>query len=125
VPFEKLTYGVFLINSVLMQFRTFNLSNGVWVESFDLQLLFLSFLTLSFMLSMVTYLFVEAPMSNLLNNFIAAKRHKVSNQFYMSQSAKAHLRDKRSKKKQPEMADSTSKESLINDLEEDNLPSIN
>lgn len=101
VPFEKLTYGVFLINSVIMQFRTFNLSNGVWVESFHLQLLFLSILTLSFLLSALTYLFVEAPMSNLLSNFIAARRNKANSQFYLSQSAKAHLRDKRTKKRQP------------------------
>lgn len=61
------------------------MSNGVWVENFDLKLLFLSFLSLSFLLSSITYLFVEAPMSNLLNNFIAAKRYKTSNsEFFMS-----------------------------------------
>lgn len=30
VPYAKLTYGVFLCNSIFMQFRAFNLENGVW-----------------------------------------------------------------------------------------------
>ena len=66
IPYSKLTYGVFLSNSIWMQFRVFNLQHGDWIQSFDLMLFFGAFLTLSFLFSFFTYLFVEAPMSNLL-----------------------------------------------------------
>lgn len=86
VPFTKLTFGVFLCNSVLMEFRTFNLTNGIWVEQYDLILLFLSYIVLSFAFSLITYLFVEAPMANLLYAFIVAKSKKEqdNNQFFYS-----------------------------------------
>lgn len=72
VPYARLTYGVFLCNSIFMQFRSFNLSHGDWVQQFDLYLLFAAFATLSFCFSFATYLFIEAPMANLLNVFLVA-----------------------------------------------------
>lgn len=79
VPFAKLTFGVFLCNSMWMEFRTFNLTNGMWVVPSDIFLLFLSYLTVSFLFSFVAYIFVEAPMANLLNAFIIAKSKKDKN----------------------------------------------
>ena len=58
---------------MLMEFRTFNLTQGIWVEKFDLILLFMSYLMLSFMFSLVTYLFVQAPMASIVNQFLVAK----------------------------------------------------
>lgn len=85
VPFAKLTFGVFLCNSMWMEFRTFNLTNGVWIESSDLILMFLSYLIVSFLFSFVTFIFVEAPMANLLNQFLIAKSSKdKSDQFFYS-----------------------------------------
>ena len=101
VPYARLTYGVFLCNSIFMEFRSFNLEHGDWVQQFDLILLFGAFIALSFCFSFCTYLFVEAPMANLLNVFIVKGNCK-DNQgsvFFHSQSAKAHLRDKSKKKK--------------------------
>lgn len=97
VPFSKLTFGVFLCNSMLLEFRTFNLTNGTWVESSEILLLFLSYLIVSFFFSFTAHLFVEAPMASLLNHFFVAKSKKEQKeqQIYYSQSAKAHLRDKR------------------------------
>lgn len=62
------------------------------------------------MFSFTTYLFVEAPMANLLNVFFVKGFNKEANVFFHSQSAKAHLRDKskkkKSKKKKKSMGDS-------------------
>lgn len=83
-----------MCNSMWMEFRNFNLTNGYWVEGPDVFLLFLSFLITNFTFSFVTYVFVEAPMANLLTQFVINKQKKEKSEFFMSQSAKAHLRDK-------------------------------
>lgn len=55
------------------------------------------------MFSLLTFLFLEAPMANVLNQFFKAKTQEEKNQdrqeqFYRSQSAKAYLRDKKRKR---------------------------
>lgn len=102
VPAARLTYGVFLCNTVFMTYRIFNLQHGEWAQRFTIDLYFCAFLALSFLFSLITYIFVEAPFANLLNFFFRAKSVsealQKSSQFYRSQSAKAHLRDKRKPK---------------------------
>ena len=98
-PYARLTYGVFLSNSIFMEFRIFNLEQGIWADVFNTFLYFFAFITLSFCFSFLTFLFVEAPFANILNEFIRAKHPTEMKQsvFYRSQSAKAHLRDKSKK----------------------------
>ena len=56
-----------------MQYRIYNQQYGEWGQKFNVVLYFIAFLTLSFMFSILTYLFVEAPMANILNEFFRAK----------------------------------------------------
>lgn len=65
LPCSRLVYGVFLSNTILMQYRILNAENGLWLSRFDLYLLFLAFLTLSFLFSFFMYLAVEGPMASL------------------------------------------------------------
>lgn len=76
VPYAKLIYGVFLCNTIFMQFRIFNLENGVWAQVFETNMFFAAYLTFSFGFSFVTYLLIEAPFANILNDFWRAKIHK-------------------------------------------------
>merc|ERR1719446_1064683 len=98
-PYARLTYGVFLCNSIFMEFRIFNLEQGIWADQFNTNLYFFSFITVSFCFSFITYLFVETPFANILNEFVRAKtpEENKTSFFYRSQSAKAHLRDKKRK----------------------------
>lgn len=99
VPYARLTYGVFLCNTIFMQYRIFNLENGMWAQVFDTNLFFVAYLAASFGFSFVTYVLIEAPMANILNDFWRSKLSKDGGkaQHYRSQSAKAHLRDKSKK----------------------------
>lgn len=99
IPYARLTYGVFLCNSVLMQFRVFNLQHGEWVQSYNANLLFGAFIVSSFIFSFFTYLFVEGPTASLLREFFV-KRPRVANSASLkSQSARAHQRVTRRKSK--------------------------
>jgi peptidoglycan/LPS O-acetylase OafA/YrhL len=69
VLYAKLTYGVFLSNTIFMQYRSFNLENGIWAQVFETNMSFVANLAFSFGFSLVTYLLVEAPFSNILNDF--------------------------------------------------------
>ena len=61
---------------------------------------FLANLALSFGFSFFTYLLIEAPFANMLNDFFRLKPSRLLGkpEHYQSQSAKAHLRDKSTKK---------------------------
>ena len=63
-------YGVFLNNTILMQFRIYNSQNGLWLSKNDLYLLFLAFTALAFIFSSLTYIFVEGPMAFLIEKFM-------------------------------------------------------
>ena len=84
VPFARLVFGVFLCNSVFIQFTIFNLEQGIWAEKLDTNLKFLSFLTFSFIFSLFLYLFVEAPFANLLNEFVRSRLPGSETEFYRS-----------------------------------------
>jgi len=56
-----------------MQYRTYNQQYGEWGQKFNVFLYFIAFLTLSFMFSILTFLFVEAPLANVLNEFFKAR----------------------------------------------------
>ena len=101
ILYAKLTYGVFLSNTIFMQYRAFNLENGIWAQVFETNLSFVAHLAFSFIFSAITYLLVEAPFANILNDFFRSKISRIggSDQHYRSQSAKAHLRDKSKKEK--------------------------
>ena len=71
-PYARLTYGVFLSHTIFIQFDTFNLETGFWAQSL-INMCF-AYLAISFLFSLVTYLFIEAPWSNLLNDFIREKK---------------------------------------------------
>jgi len=77
----------------------FNLENGVWVQGFETFLLVIAYTSYAFGFSFITYILVEAPFANVLNDFLRSKIQKEvdKQQHYRSQSAKAHLRDKSKK----------------------------
>ena len=83
-----------------MQYRIFNLEDGIWAESWDTFLLFAAFLLGSFIFSFITYLFIEAPFANILTEFLKARsaRERAASVTYVSQSAKAPLRAAKLKK---------------------------
>ena len=66
VSFTRLIYGVFLCNTVLMQFYIFDAERGLWMQEFDTLMLYFSFLTFSFIVSFIFYLIVEGPTSLIL-----------------------------------------------------------
>ena len=76
VPYAKLTFGVFLNHSIFIQYRIFNLESGLWVQMFETNLTTLAYFTFCFIFSFLTYLIVEAPFANILNDFIRSKRSK-------------------------------------------------
>lgn len=59
---------------------------------------FFAYLTVSILFSAFTYLVIEAPFANLLNDFMRFKKPSSQEVHKESQSAKAHLRDKSKKK---------------------------
>lgn len=73
LPYARLTYGVFLCHSIFIQYQVFNLENGIWAQVFETNLNFIAFLTFSFGFSFLTYILVEAPMANVLNDFWRSK----------------------------------------------------
>ena len=77
----------------------FNLENGVWVQGFETFLLVIAYTSYAFCFSFITYILIEAPFANVLNDFLRSKIQKEvdKQQHYRSQSAKAHLRDKSKK----------------------------
>jgi hypothetical protein len=81
-----------------MQMRIYNLERGIWADWYCTTLFFFAFGTFTFCFSFGTYMFVEAPLANLFNDFLRSKEPKSSTVFYRSQSAKAHQHDKSEKK---------------------------
>lgn len=55
VLYAKLTYGVFLSNTIFMQYRAFNLENGIWAQVFETNMSFVANLAFSFGFSFITY----------------------------------------------------------------------
>ncbi len=51
IPFSRLSYVALLSHGIFMQFREFNVERGQWGCAFDAILLFLAYLTLSFLYS--------------------------------------------------------------------------
>lgn len=90
VPYVRLIYGVFLSNTIFMQMRIYNLERGIWADWYCTTLFFFAFSTFTFCFSFTTYMFVEAPLANLFNDFLRSKEPKTSAVFYRSQSAKAY-----------------------------------
>jgi|APCry1669189733_1035249.scaffolds.fasta_scaffold87215_1 peptidoglycan/LPS O-acetylase OafA/YrhL len=74
VPYGRLTFGVFLSHSVFMQFKIFNLENGIWAQKMQINLDFFAYLAISFIFSFITYLLIESPFSNLLNDFFRFRK---------------------------------------------------
>ena len=67
---SRLVFGVFLCNTVYMQYYVFNLEHGLWLQKFDSILLCFSFLTISFIFSFCLYLVIDGPTSLLVSQFI-------------------------------------------------------
>ena len=65
----RLVYGVFLCNSVIMQFYIYDSERGIWIQDVDVVMLFFSFLLFSFVLSFFFYVLVEGPFALLLEQF--------------------------------------------------------
>lgn len=68
----RLTFGVFLCHTIFIQFDTFDLETGFWAQGLMNQCF--SYLAVSFMFSLFTYMFVEAPLANVLNEFIREEK---------------------------------------------------
>jgi peptidoglycan/LPS O-acetylase OafA/YrhL len=49
------------------------LETGIWAEKYTTYLLFAAFTNISFVFSFITYLFIEAPFANIVNEFVRAK----------------------------------------------------
>ena len=93
-PYSRLVFGVFLCNTIFMQFESFNLTSGRWAQRFQVDCFCFAFLTISFGFSFLTYIFIEAPLANVLNDFYRKLKPEVipEHVHYHSQSAKAPLR---------------------------------
>lgn len=72
-PYARLTFGVFLCNSIFMQFNSFNSQNGMWAQKYETALEWCAYGTFSFVFSLFTYLLIEAPMANFMKEFVFAK----------------------------------------------------
>ena len=74
VPFSRLSYGAFLSHGIFMQFREYNMERGQWACAFDAILLFLAFLTISFLFSIWMAITFDLPLSSLYYEvFVKAK----------------------------------------------------
>ena len=73
VPQARLCYGIFLCNSMFMQYRIYDLERGLWVQMFDTYLLYLAMFTYSILFSLITYLFIEGPFAKLISVFYLSK----------------------------------------------------
>jgi len=82
-PYSRLTYIVFLSNSVFMQWRIFNLERGIWADWLSCNLYFLAFTVFTFVFAFFAYMLIEAPFHNLFKDFLKSKDSK-ANVFYKS-----------------------------------------
>ena len=81
---------------MFMQYRIFNLEDGMWGRPADGITYFFAFLTGSFAFSFITWHLIEAPFANMNRDlFLAKAEYEKNSQFYLSQSAKAPLRVQR------------------------------
>ena len=80
VPQSRLVYGVFLSNSIFMQFKIYNSEHGIWVQQFDAFLLYMAFLTFSFLFSFLTYLIIDGPTSILLKKLFTLDKEDDCNE---------------------------------------------
>jgi peptidoglycan/LPS O-acetylase OafA/YrhL len=93
VPYSRLTYGMFLSSTILMQFSVYNLEDGTWAQRSDVSNMCFAYMTLSICISLLTYVLVEAPMANIHRDFFKVQSEaKPKAMHYRSQSAKAILR---------------------------------
>lgn len=74
---SRLVFGVFLCNTIFLQYHIFNTERGLILEKLDTALLSLSFMTLSFLFSFILYLLIDGPCSLLVSKFI-----KLDNDIY-------------------------------------------
>lgn len=62
----RLVFGVFLCNSVLMQFYIYDSERGIWIQDVDVVMLYFAFTVFSFVLAFVFYVLVGGPFALLL-----------------------------------------------------------
>ena len=76
-----------------MQYRIFNLEDGIFGRAADGNSYFFAFLIGSFAFSFITWHLIEAPFANISRDLLHSKAEfETSSQFYWSQSAKAPMR---------------------------------
>lgn len=66
VPQARLTYGIFLCNSVFMQFHIFNSEHGLWLQWYDTYLMYMAYFNFSSIFSVAIYILIEGPVSILI-----------------------------------------------------------
>jgi len=82
-----------LSSTIVMQFSVFNLENGTWAQKMDVSNMCFAYMTLSILLSLLTYVVVEAPMANIHRDFFKVQSESKPKQMHhRSMSAKAILR---------------------------------
>lgn len=90
---------------------------------FETNLTTLAYFTFCLIFSFLTYLIVEAPFANILNDFIRSKRSKdivpTDTTHYQSQSAKAYLRAKNKGSQQNKKGKDLEKDKSTNIQEDD------
>lgn len=57
-----------------MQFNIYNLQNGLWAQRMQTNLDFFAYLVISFIFSSITFVFVESPFANVLNDFFRFRK---------------------------------------------------
>lgn len=73
-PFSRLSYGAFLSHGIFMQFREFNVERGQWGCAFDAILMFLAYVTFSFLFSLYMALTLELPISYIIRQRFNKKK---------------------------------------------------
>lgn len=69
IPQARLTYGIFLCNSVFMQFHIFNSEHGLWLQWYDTYLMYMAYFNFSSIFSVMTYILIEGPVSLMIKDF--------------------------------------------------------
>ena len=102
-----------------MQYRIFNLEDGIFGRAADGNSYFFAFLIGSFAFSFITWHLIEAPFANISRDLLHSKAEfETSSQFYWSQSAKAPMRVVRRKSRplepQPTAEEIAAGDALLN-----------
>jgi peptidoglycan/LPS O-acetylase OafA/YrhL len=73
-PLARLTYGAYLCHGILMLFRTYNTSQGVFANEFDAFLFFFAYVAFAFLFSFFATVLIETPCLRFVDSFIVRSK---------------------------------------------------